>query len=158
MTSFNFIATAKDLLEVNRPGRPRQANLRRATSAIYYEMFHCLARCCADMLLGGRNADRSEPAWRQVYRALEHRAIRQRCNRHEMMQRFPPEIRLFASKLIEMQLKRHNADYDPAGELLKTTVEADIRSATRAVQRFNSAPAKDRRAFAVYLLLNQRNN
>ena len=35
-----------------RIGRPVQAELRRAVSATYYALFHALARCCANMLVG----------------------------------------------------------------------------------------------------------
>ena len=33
-------------------GRPSQADLRRAVSTTYYALFHALAQCCANTLIG----------------------------------------------------------------------------------------------------------
>ena len=156
--SSDLIAAALDLVEAGGRGRPRQANLRRAVSTAYYAMFHCLAAICADLLVGGEGSERSEPAWRQVYRALEHGAARQRCNRPAMMQRFPPEIRQFAERFVAMQQKRHQADYAPEGDFDKDTVLQDIIAVAEAIAKLRQVPVKDRRAFAVYLLFPLRNN
>ena len=37
-------------------GRPNQADLRRAVSTTYYALFHALARCCANTLIGATPA------------------------------------------------------------------------------------------------------
>ena len=151
--SADLIAAALDLVEAGSRGRPRQANLRRAVSTTYYAMFHCLAVCCADMLVGGVGAERSEPAWRQAYRALEHGAARQRCNRTAIIQKFPEEVRDFADKFVAMQQKRHQADYDPEADYDKNFVLQDITDIAEVIAKFQRVPVKDRRAFAVYLLL-----
>ena len=151
--SDDLIAAALDLVEAGSRGRPRQANLRRAVSTTYYAMFHCLAVCCADLLVGGAGSNRSEPAWRQVYRALEHGAARQRCNRTNIIQKFPMEIREFADRFVAMQQKRHQADYDPEADYDKNFVLQDISDIAEAIAKFQRVPVKDRRAFAVYLLL-----
>ncbi len=151
--SADLIAAARDLVEAGSRGRPRQANLRRAVSTTYYAMFHCLAVCCADLLVGGAGSDRSEPAWRQVYRALEHGAARQRCNRAAIIQKFPEEVQDFADKFVDMQQKRHQADYDPEADYDKNFVLQDIIAVAEAIAKFQQVPVKDRRAFAVYLLL-----
>ena len=156
MTPSSLIASARDLLVAER-GRPRQANLSRAMSAAYYAMFHCLAGCCADTVVGGSGSDRSEPAWRQTYRALEHGTARQRCDRSAIISKFPVEIQDFAKKFVDMQEKRHKADYDPEAAFSKLTVMRDIELVTRRIEMFNQAPLKDRRAFAVYVLLAVRN-
>ena len=155
--SSDLIAAAFDLVAASGRGRPRQANLRRAVSTAYYAMFHCLAACCADLLVGGEGSERSEPAWRQVYRALEHGAARQRCNRPAMMQKFLAEIQDFAEKFVLMQQKRHQADYGPEGDFDKDTVLQDIIAVAEAIAKLRQVPVKDRRAFAVYLLFSLRN-
>ena len=128
----------------------------RAISTAYYAMFHCLANCCADTLVGGSGSDRSDPAWRQTYRALEHGTIRQRFGRSVIISRFPIEIQDFAKKFVDMQEKRHKADYDPEAAFSKLTVRRDLELVKRRIEMFNQAPLKDRRAFAVYVLLNLR--
>ncbi len=156
--SDDLIAAAFDLVAAGGRGRPRQANLRRAVSTAYYAMFHCLAAICADLLVGGEGSERSEPAWRQVYRALEHGAARQRCNRAAMIQKFPAEIQDFAEKFVLMQRRRHQADYDPEARYDKDAVLQDIIAVAEAIAKLRQVPVKDRRAFAVYLLFPLRNN
>ncbi len=157
MTPLDFIATARDLAAVNRRGRPRQTNLRRAVSTAYYALFYCLATCCADMLVGGAGSNRSGPAWNQTYRALQHGTARQRCGLQSIT-RFPEAIQEFAELFIAMQQERHLADYDPDAAFLKSIVIARINDAEQVIRRFAAVPVKDRRAFAVYVLLPFRAN
>ena len=118
-------------------------------------MFHCLARCCADTLVGKARAGRSKPAWRQAYRALEHGHARSQCTRPTIRE-FPPEIGAFAILFVDMQRKRHIADYDPEGRWHKSEVAEDIDTTADIIARFERAPVQDRRAFAVYVLLKSR--
>ena len=153
MAPLDFIATARGLAGVNRPGRPRQTNLRRAVSTAYYALFHCLATCCADLLVGGSGSSRSRPAWNQAYRALEHGGARNRCSNRAMLDRFPSEVQDFAKHFVYLQTRRHRADYDPDATFLKSVVVEIINDAEQVIRRFTFVPVKDRRAFAVYVLL-----
>ncbi len=56
-----------------------------------------------------------------------------------------------------MQRKRHRADYDPAGRWSKSDVVEDIDNAADAIEDFNAATLQHRRAFAVFVLLKNRN-
>ena len=149
----DFIATARDLAGANSKGRPRETNIRRAVSSTYYALFHCLATCNANMLVGGPGANRSQPAWRQAYRGLQHGTARQRCERQNIIIKFPDEIQDFAERFVDMQQKRHEADYDPDATFSKSDVIQDITDAEDVIHCFNSVPVRDRRAFAVYVLL-----
>ena len=157
MTPSDFIATARDLAGGTNSRRPRQTNLRRAVSTAYYALFHSLATCCADMLVGGSGSNRSGPAWRQTYRALQHNTARRRCS-HATIKLFPNELQDFASRFADMQAKRERADYDPEGTFDKSVVLQDVDLAEMAISQFAKVPLKDRRAFAVYVLLSIRNN
>lgn len=55
-----------------------------------------------------------------------------------------------------MQQKRHNADYDPNANFFKSEVLEMISGAKAAIDGFQKSHRKDRRAFAVYVLLNLR--
>ena len=57
-----------------------------------------------------------------------------------------------------MQAKRERADYDPEGTFDKSVVLQDVDLAEMAISQFAKVPLKDRRAFAVYVLLSIRNN
>ena len=139
-------------------GRPRQANLRRAISTAYYALFHALANCCADMLAGSTRASRSQRAWRQTYRALEHGLAKNQCVNQSVMSRFPLDIQGFGESFATMQGLRHVADYDPDPEDMYTRAGAlqRIRESEQAIHGLEISSANDRRAFAIYVLLRLR--
>ena len=153
-----------DLIEIARHlaadagdrGRPRQAWLRRAVSAAYYALFHAMARSCADALVGSTRANRSQAAWRQAYRALEHSHARNQCKNKAVMEKFPEEIQSFGQTFIEMQEQRHAADYDPDPKLLRTDVKQLIDETAKAITEFDKTTPADRKAFAIYVLLRTR--
>ena len=137
-------------------GRPRQAWLRRAVSAAYYALFHAMARSCADALVGSTRANRSQAAWRQAYRALEHSHARNQCKNKTVMEKFPEGIQSFGQTFIEMQEQRHAADYDPDPKLLRTDVKQLIDETAKAITEFDKTTPADRKAFAIYVLLRTR--
>ena len=136
-------------------GRPRQAELRRAVSAAYYALFHALARCCADTLVGATPAIRSRSAWTQTYRALEHGYAKNQCVR-PAMGRFPPEIQEFGEMFAEMQRNRNIADYATESALSRAEALRLIGWSERVIANFSTAPIADRRAFSAYVLLRVR--
>ena len=64
MKPLDLMEAARGLTELN-PRRPSQANLRRAVSTAYHALFHCLAACAANTLIGRVR----DAAWHQTYRA-----------------------------------------------------------------------------------------
>ena len=153
MRPLDFIATARELADANRTGRPRETNLRRAVSTTYYALFHCLASCCADTIAGDSPANRDTLAWNQAYRALEHGIARKRCENKDLRERFPPEIKDFAQQFADLQIKRHRADYDPGTNFSKKEVIQYIHAAENVIRHFTMTSLKDRRAFVAYVLL-----
>ena len=131
------------------------AALGRAVSATYYAMFHHLARSAADLLIGTRGADTSGPAWRQVYRALEHGAVWNACRHREIVGRFPRAVQDYAQLFVDKQDDRVIADYDPDARFDPSRVRADIDTVTLAIEGFDSESERDRRAFCAYILLKQ---
>ena len=69
---------------------------------------------------------------------------------------FPQEIQDFAWIFCMMQRERHEADYDPTKRFYLDDVFWSIRMAEYAIADFLAVDTKDRRAFAVYLLLDSR--
>ena len=147
----DLITAARKLAGRPSEPTPTQASLRRAVSTTYYALFHCMAENCADMLVGGLSSGRSEPAWLQAYRALEHGLAKQRC-REKRIARFPLEIQSFAGQFATMQEKREAADYNPVRTFEQSTVIADIDLSAEVITQFHQSPERDRRAFAVYVL------
>ena len=151
MIDADFIATARRLADTPR-GRPRQTDLRRAVSTAYYAMFHCLAICCADTLVGGVGSNRNEQAWRRTYRALQHGVARRRCLRQREIADFPGPVQAFAGAFVHTQEMRHEADYNPHAEFTKSDVIRIIARAEDAISDFSAVGISDRRAFAIHVL------
>jgi hypothetical protein len=131
-------------------------DLVNARSA-YYAMFHALARCCADLLIGGPGSKRSKPAWSQVYRALDHGAARSACSNEIMIAKFPREIQDFSDAFVQLQSKRHQAEYDPDAMIYKSVVLANIAIVETVIRELSNVPLKHRRAFAAWVMFRKRN-
>jgi uncharacterized protein (UPF0332 family) len=155
MLPVDLIFAAHDLAHTSA-GKPKQAHLRRAISTAYYAMFHTLARTSAALLIGGTNSNRSKRAWVQTYRALEHGVAKNCCLNQKVMPHFPKPIQDFANMFVQMQLKRHDADYDPHFKAFKSAVVTDIYAVAAVLRAFDRCSKKGRRAFAAFILLKQR--
>lgn len=149
------MATAR-LLASGTPSRPSQANLRTAISCCYYALFHALARSSADLLVGRAREGVNAGAWQRTYRAQEHAFAAQACARDHEISSFPSEIRQFARGFVNLQRKRHSADYDPFMRGRKSEVLDDIEETARLLDGFLSVPSRNRRAFAACVLFRQR--
>jgi hypothetical protein len=101
------LLTTAEALAATSKGKPKQAHLRRAVSTTYYALFHCLAKCCADMLVGASKAGVSPEAWKQVYRSLEHGYCKGPCSNRTVVSKLPQAIQDFANHFVQMQAKRH---------------------------------------------------
>ena len=152
----DLLAVARQLAGASGGPPPSQASLRRAVSTTYYALFHCMAENCADMLVGEAGSGRSNPAWQQAYRALEHGRAKQRADQ-DRIHKFPQEIKDFAKKFAVMQDRRQAADYDPYESFVQSSVIEDIAQSADAIAQFRQAPERDRRAFAAYVLMPLRN-
>lgn len=154
MNPTHLLDAAGHLVSERRPGAPRQANLRRAVSTVYYALFHWLARCAADSLVGVRET--SGESWTRVYRALNHRDLRQRC----LMGRVPPAtphaLRRLGAELVRLQSIRNAADYNPAVRFAKNDVLTHVDVARGILEDLESPTPSDKRAFAVHVLFRQR--
>lgn len=150
----DLIAVSRLLVSANPNAKPKLAHLRRAVSTTYYALFHSLAACCADMMIGTSGAQRSEPAWLEVYRALNHGRAKQACLGQQKLRGFPASIQDFANEFSASQERRHKADYDPEYRPVKSDVLAEISQAELVLKKFEAAPVKDRRAFASLVLFN----
>ena len=81
-----------------------------------------------------------------------------------MIAKFPDEIQDFAKLFVDMQKKRHGADYDPDATATydpnmafsKSNVIQDILASENVIKHFSKLTIRDRRAFAVYVLLDIR--
>lgn len=91
-------------------------------------------------------------AWVQAYRFLKHGHVKNQCV-HKRIADFPNDIQDFADMFVQMQEKRHRADYDPTGIYYKSAVQADIEAARTAIVAFTNSPRKAKRAFVIFVAL-----
>jgi uncharacterized protein (UPF0332 family) len=147
------IVTARKLVNASST-KPRQADLKRAVSTAYYALFHAIAKDAADLLVGV-GADRSEKAWEQVYRSLQHGDAKNAC---EGFRNLVPEpsFKLCAATFVTLQQKRHDADYAPNFRILRSEAIDLIDQAELAIANLRASPKHDRREFAVSLLMKKR--
>jgi len=71
----------------------------------------------------------------------------------EVMKQFSDEIQDFANMFVQMQEKRHRADYDPNERLSKSAVSNDIDACRAAIEGLQKTSLSERRAFAAHVLL-----
>ena len=152
----DLIASARRLLGRGRKGKPRQSDLKRAQSTAYYAMFHALCRNCADSFIGKTKSSRSQPAWRQAYRAADHKFAKIQCKNRSVMARFPSEIQDFANQFAQLQERRHQADYDPFVKFTRHDVLTSIDAAVAAIGKLQASNIKDKRAFAAWTVMKNR--
>ena len=150
---------ADDLLDIARrlaAGSPTQTDLRRAVSCVYYALFHAVAQSNADTLVGDDPQSRDQAAWRQAYRALEHGYARQRCDQIRRGSRFSPTIQNLANYFVTAQSRRHRGDYDPDASFTQQEVLEAINQTYAIINAFRTVPITERRAFAVFILMRER--
>ena len=68
----------------------------------------------------------------------------------------PKALRDFAELLLEMQSRRHQADYDPFATFVPVEVEESIDACEAAITAFAAADESDRRAFVAFALFRSR--
>ena len=139
-------------------GRPRKVDIRRATSAAYYGLFHGIITA-ADQYVGVTNRQTSR--YGLVYRSVGHDWLRVLCKEvqkptvsdrfkpHVPTNGFEPDIIAFATAVRELQQKQHAAEYDVMVRMNKSDACLAIGAARAALRRFNTASQSGRVRFSV---------
>lgn len=148
---------AEKLIAPPAAGPPRQVDLRRAISSAYYGVFHFILTAVADEFVGVTK--KSSKRYALVYRSVDHRNLRELCleakkqqlpakyQRYVPSNGFGPNIQAFASALVELQEKRHAADYDASVRVRTSDAIVAITTARSAVGRYQRANDARRKAF-----------
>jgi hypothetical protein len=124
------------------PKKPRQADLWRAVSKAYYALFNAMAKNVADTMVGAVKRNRSEAAWVQAYRGLQHGDAKTACEAVRNMD-FPPSFKDCANAFVQLQLARQDADYDPIHRLSRTDALLAVDRAEDAVRKLRSADTEE---------------
>jgi uncharacterized protein (UPF0332 family) len=144
--------------------KPRQVSLRRAVSAAYYALFHMLIDDAVLRLIP------NAPALLRVQaqRAFTHRDMRSACEQFTkssnpfarlLVRPVESELQTVAEAFVDLQFRRHAADYDLTQIFDRMEVLGIIDQASAAVaawSRVRNAPNAN--VFLAALLLNNRWN
>ena len=156
---------AEQLAKKN-PLKPRQADLRRSMSSVYYGLFHFILTQAADNFIGSTN--RSTKEYLLCFRSVDHAPLRELCTEASKETpskkvaplisggKFGKQMRSFAADLVQLQEKRIVADYDVSATIYRTDVKNAIKTARAARDAFLKAPLRERREFLAMLLFKRR--
>ena len=72
------------------------------------------------------------------------------------MEKFPIGIQDFANQFVELQEKRHQADYDPFSKFTRHDVLTATDAAVVAIEKLQASNFKDKRAFAAWTVMRNR--
>lgn len=145
-------------------GRPKQASLRRSVSAAYYALFHRLTFDGTRFLLPARQGALRDAA----RRAFDHGDMRAVAKAFAggtppspwagipTVAPVPGEIRRTAQLFVDLQQKRHAADYDVRATFTRSEVRSLLTRLDRAFHDLDTADRDAREVFFVALLLNRQ--
>jgi hypothetical protein len=140
-----------------------QADFRRAISTAYYAIFHFCLTAAADIIVGMES--RLTPAYRLVYRSVDHRTLRGLCG--QLSQTSPQNVAIipstgfgkiadFARVTANLQEQRIMADYDPFLSFTDVGAILAISEARQAIDWFKACDDEQQKAFLTMLLFRQR--
>ena len=142
--------------------RPKQASLRRAVSTAYYALFHRLTFDAARFLIPGRQGALRA----KVRRAFVHGDMKTVARAYAagsppqpwsgLAAPPSPELRRVAKLFVELQQKRHEADYDTEAAFSKSEVVALLARLDRSFSDLDDMSREGREVFGVALLLNKQ--
>jgi hypothetical protein len=146
------------------PRKPQQVNLRRAVSSAYYALFHFLVDQACRSLIGTQHRQLS---FRNVLaRAFEHGTMKEACKsfaggtlKAAVAKGLPAKFRIstdvqgVARTFVELQEKRHIADYDRSERFRRADVLALIRQVDRAMVRYREIKSSTQKRFFLACLL-----
>lgn len=165
-----LIEQARTLAQLDS-GKPKQVNLRRAVSSLYYAFFHYLVDEACLALIGAQHAQRGYR--HSLARAFVHATMKAACSSFAAAN-LPPTItkplprvakgnylvakpiQRIASVFKELQEKRHVANYELSERFRRSEVQSLIGQVDSAIQNFARLPASDDRHFFLVCLLTWR--
>ncbi len=119
----------------------------------------CFTRCAETVPIvssGKRGLTEAKRLGAKPIRALDHGFAKQQCKK-DTISKFPQAIQDFADLFVQLQEKRHAADYDPTVHFSLSDARQAIDSADLAIRNFNVAGIRDKRAFAAWTVMKNRN-
>lgn len=131
------------------PSTRTEADLRRATSDLYFALFHRVCETLVQPLAGDGSDVAFKYVYELMYRLPEHGYLEKRC-REVSKHRFSQEVKSFANRLVVMKNKRERADYDPITKFPISDVQTDIQTVQSVLKGFDRADSAEQLRFAYF--------
>jgi len=133
-----------------------EANLRRATSDLYYCVFHAICEALVEPLGIVPDNEAFKETYTNLYRQLEHGYAEKRCREAAQNELFPVELSRFAKLFVSLKNKRERADYHPLDQFRISVLKNDLETTETRITDFWRAPASRRAHFACFVGLRFR--
>jgi hypothetical protein len=129
-----------------------EADLRRATSDLYYALFHAVCEELAGLIaLGEPATEAMGEQYRLLYRLPNHGQMQQRCREGLSRVHFSRPQKAFMELLISMKAKRDAVDYDPLARWNISEVENDLKRTQYTLESFFGLGVEERKHVALFL-------
>ena len=139
-------------------------------SAAYYGVYHFVLKQAADEFVGARYGKMFPPAVAYVlaYRSISHTVVYMLCSElkkpslpqklktFDAAAKFGSDIRRFSVLFVDLQERRHIADYDISVALSRAEALLAINFARSAIEKFEAISKDERRTFLALLLFPPR--
>ena len=131
-------------------------HLRRALGTNYYALLHFICNSAADLYVGEDEQSRRKPAWRHIYRGVNHGTVLAGCRDKEFVRMFPYAFQFFAETYLSAHESRISVEYDPFGTIELSLVLKMISETETALEGFERSDRDDRKAFLARLMFPKR--
>lgn len=150
--SEKFLDTAKRRLAHIVDGT--EADLRRATSDLYYALFHRICECLVAPMGIPDQPEREEfrELFRLMYRLPDHSYTSKKC-REIQGHDFSEEIKTVAQLFVTMRSKREFSDYDPLQRFAFSSVNNDLGAVDHALTALDQVSLVELARFAFFVSL-----
>jgi uncharacterized protein (UPF0332 family) len=125
-----------------------EANLRRATSDLYYSLFHAVCEAVVEPFGVETDSEAYKVALRSLYRSVDHGHVERQCKALQDEGKLAPALMMFAGHFRAMKTKREEADYDPLQVFVVSRVKSDLEVTEARLAAFWSAAPSERASFA----------
>ncbi len=147
--SDEFVRVA--LARIGDPNLVSEANLRRATSDLYYAAFHAICEALVEPL--GLHPDNAafKEMYLNIYRQTEHGYAEKRCRIAAKSGDYSPEIARFSKIFVTLKNKREQADYHPLEQFRVSEIRNHCAMTQTRLASFWTSDPEERAAFACYV-------
>ena len=153
LLSGQLMLTAERRLE--NPTSLTPADLRRATSDIYYALFHKVCEALVIPIGSDPESKAFRDTYITLYRLPDHAYLEQKC-KEVRSHAFSDAVKHFAAQLVTFKNKRQIADYDPIAKFEISIVKNDWSIANSVLTDFNSVTPEEQARFAFFVALRGR--